>query len=84
MWYSYCIPTAENLFELRKAFYSTLNKEQLKSLTAGDDENLENVLNVVQKQMDMLLFNWENDYFMAIACLAALRSKDPRTPVSLC
>ena len=30
-----------------------------------------------------VIFDWD-EYFMCIACLAALRSKDPRTPVSIC
>ena len=38
-------------------------------------EDLENKMQQIQNEM------WD-EYYMKIACLAALRSKDPRTPVS--
>ena len=75
-----CIPTAKNLFELRKECYDTLKSDVsvIKESTIKTD-----VMERVENQIDMLLFNWENDYYMAVACLTALRSKAPRTPVSL-
>ena len=30
-----------------------------------------------------VIYDWD-EYFMSVACLAALRSKDPRTPVRYC
>ena len=35
------------------------------------------------KSSDKVLNNWE-EQFMSVACLAALRSKDPRTQVRYC
>ena len=63
------------------------NMKDLKSLIGNKDpndkqkqakqqiEDLENKMQKIQNEM------W-NEYYMKIACLAALRSKDPRTPVS--
>ena len=38
---------------------------------------LSDIIDKAQKETE-----WD-EYYMKIACLAALRSKDPRTPVSL-
>ncbi len=86
-----------NLFELRKQCYKELQttlkdlksrysqdneNDDLPENASHDDDNIKQLLETVQNQMMMLLYTWEDDYYMAIASLAALRSKDPRTPVS--
>ena len=38
----------------------------------------------IMQQVDgQVIYDWD-EYFMGVACLAALRSKDPRTPVRYC
>ena len=36
-----------------------------------------------KKTKQQVIYDWD-EYFMSVACLAALRSKDPRTPVRYC
>ena len=43
-------------------------------------EKLQEVKKIMQPEVDVI-YDWDQ-YFMSIACLAALRSKDPRVPVS--
>ncbi len=80
-------PTGKNLFEVRKKCYN-LNMEEvsrlkkIKTIDKTTGPKITDALDRLEQQTNMLLFNWENDYYMAIAHLAALRSKDPRTPVS--
>ena len=38
---------------------------------------IEQIMQLVERQV---IYDWD-EYFMNVACLAALRSKDPRTPV---
>ena len=71
--------------ELHFNVYKTLDEEirNIKdSVKESNTKGIENGLDEMKQLTKMLLYNWEDDYYMAIATLAALRSKDPRTPVS--
>ena len=65
---------------------------ELRDLTISSDEVTKKVFKIeknLQKIKEILpipdvpdvIYDWDQ-YFMSIACLAALRSKDPSTPVS--
>ena len=71
--------------DLHYNVYKTLEKELHlieDSLKESKTKEIENDLDEMKQLIKMLLCNWKDDYYMAIAALAALRSKDPRTPVS--
>ena len=60
--------------DLKEAlFYSIVN-----NLQPGESKQLR----WLREEMKMLMYDHKKDYFMSIASLAALRSKDPRTAVS--
>ena len=74
--------------------FGTLDLKNKKIEVNGKDdvENLQHVNEKIEKLQSKInealeekhvIFDWD-EYFMCIACLAALRSKDPRTPVSIC
>ena len=46
----------------------------------GIQEKLQAIKKIIQPEVDVI-YDWDQ-YFMSIACLAALRSKDRSTPVS--
>lgn len=48
----------------------------------GLDQTCVKVLKEMRGLSHMILYDKTHDHFMAIASLAALRSKDPHTPVS--
>ena len=87
--------TVENLFQLKNACYSEIRKyvedgkeflvEIMECSSRSEEENIfENLkesFELLRKEMEMFLIE-DNDYFFAVASLAALRSKDPRTAVS--
>ena len=42
------------------------------------------IIEEIMQQVDgQVIYDWD-EYFMSVACLAALRSKDPSTPVRYC
>ena len=65
---------AKNLFALRKQTFN-----QLASKFDPKDESADDII----EYLKVLLLKSDGDYYMAVASLAALRSKDPRTPVSI-
>ena len=71
--------------DLHYNVYKTLEKELCKvndSLKESKTEGIVDGLDEMKQLIKILLYNWEDDYYMAIATLAALRSKDGRTAVS--
>ena len=60
-----------------------LTEEMKRIQNAVEDVNkeLEKIKERVQSSLHLKEIQWD-EYYMKIACLAALRSKDPRTPVS--
>ncbi len=70
-----------NLLELHSNVYKTL-KDELDKVNSKESKIEDAGLEEMKQLMMMLLYNWEDDYYMAIASLAALRSKDGRTAVS--
>ena len=58
---------------------------QLKAINAepADMQIVEETCKAIEQSIPMLLYDANNaDFYMSIAKLAALRSKDPRTPVN--
>ena len=68
----------KNVMELKVACYKRI-VEKLDVLSPQQPDDL---LQSLREDVKMLICDHETDYFMSIANLAALRSKDPWTPVS--
>ena len=73
----------KNVMELKVACYESIEKivAKLDGLSPLPDD-LVTSLESLRDEVKMLMYDHETDYFMSIANLAALRSKDPWTPVS--
>ena len=70
--------------ELKVACYESIEKivAKLDGLSPQLPDDLLTSLQSLRDEVKMLMYDHETDYFMSIANLAALRSKDPWTPVS--
>ena len=66
-------PKAIEVLKLQQEIYKVL--KETKEKCKNNFDNLKKKIQEIQDDM------W-NEYYMKIACLAALRSKDPSTPVS--
>ena len=51
-----------------------------KKIRKGMYEQYIKIEQIMQLVNGQVIYDWD-EYFMNVACLAALRSKDPRTPV---
>ena len=63
--------------DLKEALFHRIDK-WFNNLQPGERKHWRSV----KEEMKMLMYDHEKDYFMSIASLAALRSKDPWTAVS--
>ena len=75
-------PKEIKVLELQQKIYKVLKKTEkdCENLNA-DEANEQNKKEVIKKMQEIQDDMWD-EYYMKIACLAALRSKDPSTPVS--
>ena len=55
----------------------TINGKKIRKGMYEQYTKIEQIMQLVDGQV---IYDWD-EYFMNVACLAALRSKDPRTPV---
>ena len=70
--------------ELKEDCYKRIVKklDDLEDLSPHQADDILTLLQSLREEVKMLMCDHEIDYFMNIANLAALRSKDPVTPVS--
>ena len=61
------------MLKLQQEIYKELNQTK---------EKCKNNFDIFKKKIQEIQDDMWDDYYMKIACLAALRSKDPSTPVS--
>ena len=75
-------PKEIKVLELQQKIYKVLKKTEKDCENLNVDEaNEQNKKEVIKKMQEIQDDMWDV-YYMKIACLAALRSKDPSTPVS--
>ena len=55
----------------------TINEKKIRKGMYEQYKKIEKIMELVDGQV---IYDWD-EYFMSVACLAALRSKDPSTPV---
>ena len=58
----------------------TIKEEDIRRGEYNLYRKIEEIMQLVDGQV---IYDWD-EYFMNVACLAALRSKDPKTPVRYC
>ena len=58
----------------------TIDETKIRKAMYQQYRKIEQIMQLVDGQV---IYDWD-EYFMGVACLAALRSKDPRTPVRYC
>ena len=67
----------ENLLQEIPDDSSTVNEKKIRENMYKQYTKIGEIMQQVDGQV---IYDWD-EYFMGVACLAALRSKDPRTPV---
>ena len=80
----------EDLLEDQKKIFEELDKKKKsegtfkeKDIRSAMYEQYRKIEEIMQLIDGRVIYDWD-EYFMNVACLAALRSKDPRTPVRDC
>ncbi len=67
--------------QAQKTLSAKLGQEELFEHISHRNEKIISHLDSFNEKLFILFFDAENSHYMSIASLAALRSKDPRTPV---
>ena len=70
----------KNIIEKVQASKDTITEKDNRSAMYMMYSKIEKIIQLADGQV---IYDWD-EYFMNVACLASLRSEDPRTPVRYC
>ena len=76
------VEKAQALEEIEGIINGLTNQQSLETAVYDIQKVLEEIIHTQDNEVSkQVIYDWDQ-YFMSIACLGALRSKDPSTPVS--